>query len=208
MKSLGFTVWLTGLPSSGKSTLARLLKEELDEAGFPVEVLDGDEVRQRLTKGLGFSREDREENIRRIAYVAKLLTRVGAVAITAAISPYEESRQRARVEIGRTLEVYVHCPLPVCIQRDVKGLYAKAINGEIKNFTGISDPYEPPTNPDVVVSTEKETIEESLKKIIDGLQKLRFIPSAEHSRQHEVGTSSKVVRQDIPSSTGVIYGSI
>jgi adenylylsulfate kinase len=171
MKSLGFTVWLTGLPSSGKSTLARLLKEELDQAGFPVEVLDGDEVRQRLTKGLGFSKQDREENILRIAYVAKLLTRVGAVAITAAISPYQASRERAKLEIGRVIEVYVKCPLSVCMQRDVKGLYAKAIKGQIQNFTGISDPYEPPTNPHVVVNTDTESIEESLTKILDGLLK-------------------------------------
>jgi adenylylsulfate kinase len=176
MKSPGFTVWLTGLPSSGKSTLARLLKEELDEAGFPVEVLDGDEVRQRLTKGLGFSKEDREENIRRIAYVAKLLTRVGAVAITAAISPYQESRERAKTEIGRMIEVHVKCPLSVCIQRDVKGLYAKAIKGEITNFTGISDPYEPPGNPDVVVQTDRESIGESLNKIMQALVKLNCIP--------------------------------
>ena len=176
MKSPGFTVWLTGLPSSGKSTLARLLKEELDEAGFPVEVLDGDEVRQRLTKGLGFSREDREENIRRIAYVAKLLTRVGAVAITAAISPYQESRERAKAEIGRMIEVHVKCPLSVCIQRDVKGLYARAIKGEITNFTGISDPYEAPRNPDVVVHTDKESIGESLNTIMQALLDLKCIP--------------------------------
>lgn len=175
MKQAGFTVWFTGLPSSGKSTLANLLQRELDELGFPVEVLDGDEVRKRLTKGLGFTREDRDENIRRIAYVAKLLTRVGAVAITAAISPYQESRQRARTEIGRVIEVYVQCPLSVCIQRDVKGLYAKAIKGEIPNFTGISDPYEPPTNPEVVVHTDKESIEESLNKILDKLAKLNCI---------------------------------
>jgi adenylylsulfate kinase len=176
MKSIGFTVWLTGLPSSGKTTLARLLKEELDGAGFPVEVLDGDEVRQRLTNGLGFSRKDREENIARIAYVSNLLTRVGAIVVTAAISPYQASRERAKQEIGRMVEVYVNCPLPVCIQRDVKGLYAKAIRGEINNFTGISDPYEPPVNPDVVVHTERESIEESLMKIMEALASLNYIP--------------------------------
>jgi len=177
MKQVGFTVWFTGLPSSGKTTLANLLQKELDELGFPVEVLDGDEVRQRLTKGLGFTKEDRDENIRRIAYVAKLLTRVGAVAITAAISPYREARERAKVEIGRVIEVFVHCPLPVCIQRDVKGLYAKAMRGEIKNLTGISDPYEAPTDPDVVVNTDRESMEESLDKILQVLLKMNCIPS-------------------------------
>ncbi len=162
MKRQGFTVWLTGIPSSGKSTLARMLQRELDEAGLAVEVLDGDEIRQRLAKGLGFSKEDRDENVRRIAYVSKLLTRVGGVAITAAISPYRESRERARAEIGNFVEVYVNCPLQVCMQRDVKGPYAKALQGEITNFTGISDPYEPPMRPDVIVHTDRESHEASL----------------------------------------------
>ncbi len=176
MKQQGFAVWFTGLPSSGKSTLARMLQMELDEAGFAVEVLDGDEVRQRLTKGLGFSRDDRDENIRRIAYVAQLLTRVGAVAITAAISPYRESRERARAEIGNFVEIYVDCPLSVCMQRDVKGLYAKAVRGEVPNFTGISDPYEPPVQPEVVVHTERESQEESLNKILEKLVALNCVP--------------------------------
>jgi len=176
MKHQGFTVWFTGLPSSGKSTLASLLHRELEEIGLPTEILDGDEVRQRLTKGLGFSREDREENIRRIAYVSKLLTRVGAVAITAAISPYQEMRERARIDIGSFIEVYVNCPLQVCMSRDVKGLYAKAVRGEILNFTGISDPYEPPVNPEIVVHTDRETHEESLKKILKGLVEMNYLP--------------------------------
>ncbi len=176
MKRPGFTVWLTGLPSSGKSTLAHLLENELDELGFPVEVLDGDEVRQRLAKGLGYTREDREENIRRIAYVAKLLARVGAVAIVAAISPYRDSRERAKAEIQSFVEVHVHCPLQVCIRRDVKGLYAKAMSGEIANFTGVSDPYEPPTDPDILVQTHREPPEESLKKIMDRLAAFNFTP--------------------------------
>lgn len=176
MKHQGFTVWFTGLPSSGKSTLASLLHRELEEIGLPTEILDGDEVRQRLTKGLGFSREDREENIRRIAYVSKLLTRVGAVAITAAISPYREMRERARTEIGSFIEVYVNCPLQVCMNRDVKGLYAKAVRGEVLNFTGISDPYESPVNPEIVIHTDRETPEESLKKILKGLVEMNYLP--------------------------------
>ena len=176
MKQQGFAVWFTGLPSSGKSTLARMLERELDEAGYAVEVLDGDEVRKRLTKGLGFSKEDRDENIRRIAYVAKLVTRVGGVAITAAISPFIEARDRARAEIGNFVEVYVHCPLHVCMQRDVKGLYAKAVRGEIANFTGISDPYEQPVQAEVTVHTERESREESLRKILEKLSALNCIP--------------------------------
>jgi len=176
MKQQGFAVWFTGLPSSGKSTLARMLERELDEAGYAVEVLDGDEVRKRLTKGLGFSKEDRDENIRRIAYVAKLVTRVGGVAITAAISPFIEARDRARAEIGNFVEVYVHCPLHVCMQRDVKGLYAKAVRGEIANFTGISDPYEQPVQAEVTVHTDRESQEESLSKILEKLVELNCVP--------------------------------
>ena len=171
----GFTVWFTGLPSSGKSTLARMLEKVLNDMDFHVEVLDGDEVRLRLSKGLGFSKEDRDENIRRISYVAKIITRCGAVAITCAISPYREIRDEARKEIGRFVEVYVKCSLEECIKRDVKGLYKKALSGEIKNFTGISDPYEAPLNPEIVVETHKETQEESLSKIVSGLIELGYI---------------------------------
>lgn len=176
MNQLGFTVWLTGLPSSGKSTLAEWLRQDLEELGMPVELLDGDEVRQRLTKGLGFTKEDREENIRRISYVAKLLTRVGAVAIVAAISPYRDMRERARAEIGRFIEVYAQCPLQVCIDRDVKGLYAKAIRGEIPNFTGISDSYEPPTNPEIVVATDRMSPQDCLDTILKQLARLNYLP--------------------------------
>ncbi len=171
----GFTVWFTGLPSSGKSTLARMLEKVLNDLDFHVEVLDGDEVRLRLSKGLGFSKEDRDENIRRISYVAKIVTRCGAVAITCAISPYHEIRDEARKEIGRFVEVYVKCPLEECIRRDVKGMYKKALSGEIKNFTGISDPYEEPRNPEIVVETHNETHEESLSKIVNGLIELGYV---------------------------------
>ncbi len=166
----GVTVWFTGLPSSGKSTLAAALGEELRARGRRVEVLDGDEVRTVLTRGLGFSREDRDENIRRIAWVAKVLTRHGVVAVTAAISPYRQAREAARREIGRFVEVYVDCPLDVCVARDVKGLYARALRGEIEHFTGVSDPYEPPVDPEVVVPTDRETPEESVGRIIAHLE--------------------------------------
>lgn len=171
----GFTVWFTGLPSSGKSTLARVLRDDLEKRNRHVEILDGDEVRLRLSKGLGFSKEDRDENIRRISYVAKIITRCGSVAITCAISPYKSIRQEARDEINNFVEVYVDCNVDECINRDVKGLYKKALSGEIKNFTGVSDPYEKPDNAEITVNTASETIEESLKKILEGLKKLEYI---------------------------------
>lgn len=172
----GFTVWFTGLSGAGKSTLARRLEEELGNRGFYVEVLDGDEVRLRLSKGLGFSKEDRDENIRRISYVARIVTRCGAVAITCAISPYRETRDEARREIESFVEVFVKCDLEECIRRDVKGLYRKALNGEIKNFTGISAPYEDPLNPEIIVDTHLETEEGSIKKIMTSLTELGYIP--------------------------------
>src|ERR671923_1933916 len=175
---MGFTVWFTGLPSSGKSTLARLLEEALTQRGWRVEVLDGDEVRLRLSRGLGFSKEDRDENIRRITYVAKLITRCGGVAITCAISPYRALREEARQEIGRFVEVYVRCPLNVCIARDVKGLYAKALRGELSAFTGVSDPYEAPLTPEVVVETDRESPEQSLAKILQRLEALGYLAAA------------------------------
>jgi len=172
----GFTVWFTGLPSSGKSTLARMLEKVLNDMDFHVEVLDGDEIRLRLSKGLGFSKEDRDENIRRISYVANIVTRCGSIAITCAISPYREIRNEARKEIGRFIEVYVKCPLEECIKRDLKGLYKKALDGEIKNFTGISDPYEEPLNPEIIVETDKESHEESVNKIMKCLNRLGYLP--------------------------------
>jgi adenylylsulfate kinase len=185
----GFTVWFTGLPSSGKSTLARMLEDVLKDGGFHIEALDEDEVRLRLSKGLGFSKEDRDENIRRIAYVAKVVTRCGAMAITCAISPYREVRNEAREEIGRFVEVYVKCDLEECIRRDVKGLYRKALSGEIKNFTGISDPYEEPLNPEIVVETHKETPQESLDKIINGLTGLEYISGENVRREKRLKTA-------------------
>ena len=149
-----------------------MLKDEIEKKNRHVEILDGDEVRLRLSKGLGFSKEDRDENIRRISYVAKIITRCGAVAVTCAISPYKSIRQEARQEIQDFIEVFVDCDLDECVKRDVKGLYKKALSGEIKNFTGISDPYEKPDNPEITVNTSSETIEQSLKIIVNGLVKL------------------------------------
>ena len=171
----GFTLWFTGLPSSGKSTLARRVEEILLERGMNVEVLDGDEVRENLSKGLGFSKQDRDTNIRRIGFVAKLLSRNGVVAITAAISPYKDVRDEMRSAIGRFVEVYVQCPIDVLKERDVKGLYKKALAGEIKNFTGVSDPYEPPVNPEVVVKTSQQTPEQSAAHVMAKLEALGLL---------------------------------
>ncbi len=176
----GVTIWLTGLSGAGKSTLARALAAALRARGQRVEVLDGDEVRQHLSHGLGYSREDRDTNIRRIAYVAKLLTRNGVTVITAAISPYRATRDEARREIGRFVEVYLRCSLDGLVRRDVKGLYARALRGEIANFTGVSDPYEEPLDPDVVVDSEVEDVETGLARVLAHLDALPAGPLLTH----------------------------
>jgi len=177
-ETTGFTVWFTGLSGAGKSTISDSLVEELKRRGSPIEVLDGDVVRENLSKGLGFSKEDRDTNIRRIAFVADLLSRNGVPVITAAISPYREIRDEARELMdGRFIEVFVDTPLDVCEKRDVKGLYAKARAGEIPEFTGVSDPYEPPENPEITIKTEDETPEESARHIIGYLEERELIPS-------------------------------
>jgi len=173
----GFTLWFTGLPCSGKTTLAKAVEETLLERGLPVEVFDGDEIRTNLTKGLGYSKEDRDTNIRRVGYVCNLLTRNGVVAIAAVISPYQNIRDEVRKTVGRFVEVFVDAPLDELIKRDVKGMYKKALAGEIKNFTGIDDPYEPPEKPEVHVRTDKEEVEESTAKIVKTLEILGLIPS-------------------------------
>jgi adenylylsulfate kinase len=174
----GFTLWFTGLPCSGKSTLAELVAQELERRGRGVEILDGDVVRTHLTKGLGFSKEDRDENIRRIGFVCKLLSRHGAVAIAAAISPYRNVRDGVRSTIENFIEVYVDTPLEVCIERDVKGMYRKALAGEMKNFTGIDDPYEAPLNAEVVVETHKERPAESAARILAKLEQMGLVEPA------------------------------
>ena len=172
----GVTIWLTGLSGAGKSTIAQALAEVLKQRGIQrLELLDGDVVRQNLTKGLGFSKEDRDENIRRIGFVAHLLTRNGVIVLVSAISPYREIRQEVSDRIGNFIEVYVNAPLEVCEQRDVKGLYKKARTGEIKQFTGVSDPYDSPLNPTVECQTDQETIEESVAKIISKMQELGYL---------------------------------
>ncbi len=174
----GFTLWFTGLSGAGKSTLAEAVAPVLRERGVKVEILDGDVVRTNLSKGLGFSKEDRDANILRIGFVAHLLSRNGVAAITAAISPYRDIRDQNRALIGDFIEVYARCPLDELVRRDVKGLYEKAIRGEIPNFTGVSDPYEEPLNPEVVVETDRETVEESVAKILAALEARGYVPAA------------------------------
>ncbi len=174
--SEGFTIWFTGLPRAGKTTIAALVAQHLREVGCKVELLDGDVVRTNLSKGLGFSKEDRDTNIRRIGFVCQLLSRNGVVAIAAAISPYRAVRDDVRQSLERFVEVYVKCPVEVCEQRDFKGLYEKARRGEIENFTGVSDPYEEPLEPEVVCNTDVEPIEESAIKVLERLVELQYLP--------------------------------
>src|SRR5262245_37921756 len=172
----GFTVWFTGLSGAGKSTISALVERELRERGHKVEVLDGDVVRTHLSKGLGFSKEDRDTNIRRIGWVCEVLTRNDVVAIAAAISPYREIRDEVRANIGRFVEVYVECSIEQLAERDVKGLYKKALAGELANFTGVSDPYEPPLHPEVVCHSDgRETPEQSAAKVIAKLEALGYL---------------------------------
>lgn len=170
MKQKGMTLWFTGLSGAGKTTISQAVEEELIAKGYKVEVLDGDVVRENLTKGLGFSKVDRDENVRRIGFVAQLLTRNGVIVIVSAISPYRSIRDEVRNRIGDFVEIYVNAPLAVCEKRDVKGLYKRARSGEIKSFTGISDPYEPPMNPEVECRTDQETLQESVLKVMNQVQ--------------------------------------
>ena len=171
----GFTLWFTGLSGAGKSTLANLVAEELRKREHRVEILDGDEVRTNLSKGLGFSKEDRDINIRRIGYVCHLLARNGVIAISAAISPYREVRDEVRRQHERFFEVFVRCTIDKLVERDVKGLYKKALAGEIKSFTGVSDPYEEPLKPELIVDSSTETVEQSLSRLLARLEELNYI---------------------------------
>ncbi|MGV2826851.1 adenylyl-sulfate kinase [Myxosarcina sp. GI1(2024)] len=175
MKQRGVAVWFTGFSGAGKTTIATALTEKLKSQGYQIEVLDGDEIRENLTKGLGFSKEDRDTNIRRIGFVAKLLARNGVIVLVPAISPYKAIRDEMRQQIGDFVEVFVNAPLDVCEKRDVKGLYKKVRAGQIKQFTGVDDPYEPPTNPEVECRTDLEDLSESVGKIYGKLQAMGYI---------------------------------
>jgi len=172
----GFTLWFTGLPCAGKSTLASGMRSALVRRGYRAETLDGDEIRANLSRGLGFSREDRDANIRRIGFVAHLLSRNGVVAIAAAVSPYRATREEVRQKHEAPfIEVFVDCPLEELVRRDCKGLYARALSGDIRNFTGVSDPYEPPISPDIHLHTDAETVEQSLARVLEALERRKLI---------------------------------
>ncbi len=175
MNQRGVTIWFTGLSGAGKTTITQALAKTLQEKECKLEVLDGDIVRQNLTKGLGFSKEDRDENIRRIGFVSHLLTRNGVIVLVSAISPYREIREEVRQRIGDFIEVYVNAPLATCEERDVKGLYKRARAGEILGFTGIDDPYEPPLNPEVECRTDLEELSESVAKVLQKLEELGYL---------------------------------
>jgi adenylylsulfate kinase len=171
----GFTVWFTGLPCCGKTTIADRVAVLLKQKGYAVERLDGDIVRQGLTNDLGYSKEDRDENIRRIVFVAKMLTRNNVAVLASFVSPYREQRRNARAVIGSFVEVYVRCPLEICKTRDVKGMYKKALEGKIQHFTGVDDPYEEPEHPELIIDSDKESVEESVAKVMETLRKLKFV---------------------------------
>jgi len=172
---MGVTVWFTGLPCSGKTTVADSAASILKDRGYKVERLDGDTVRKGLTSDLGFSKKDRDENIKRVTFVAKLLTRNDVIVLATFVSPYEERRRITREEIGRYMEVYVKCSIEKCMERDVKGMYKKALAGEIKDFTGVDDPYEEPINPELVLETDFETLDQSTQKVLNCMKKLGYI---------------------------------
>ena len=171
----GFTLWFTGLSGAGKTTIAKAVEQSLRDRGLKVERLDGDTVREGLTRDLGFSKEDRDKNIERVTFVAKLLTRNGVAVLCSFISPYRARRNQSRQEIGEFIEVYVECPLDECARRDVKGMYAKAFAGEIANFTGVSDPYEPPENAEITCHTAQETLEESAAVVMGYLEQRGYL---------------------------------
>ena len=171
----GVTVWFTGLPCCGKTTIAKKIAQTLREKGYKVEHLDGDLVRKDLTSDLGFSKEDRDENLKRVTFVAKLLTRNKVIVLATFVSPYKSRRNKSRKEIGNFIEIYVKCPIEICKKRDVKGMYKKALAGEIKDFTGVQHPYEEPEKPELVIYSDRETVDESVQKVLKKLEELGYI---------------------------------
>lgn len=174
-KHQGVTIWFTGLPCCGKTTIADQVGEILKKKGFLVERLDGDLVRQNLSSDLGFSKKDRDENIRRAIFLADMLTRNNIVVLASFVSPYQKQRRKARKQIKQFIEVYVRCPVKICMKRDVKGMYRKALEGKIKHFTGVDDPYEEPEKPELIVDTDIESVEESVGKVLEKIEELGYL---------------------------------
>lgn len=198
MDSPSFTIWMTGLPCSGKSTLSLILKDYLHARNLRhVEVFDGDEVRRNLSADLGFSKKDRDTHILRLGYLCHLLNRNGVPAVAAVISPYREVRDQVRRKVDRFVEVFVDCPVKVCAERDVKGMYAKAFRGEIQNFTGVDDPYEPPLSPEVVVETHRESPEACVGKILRKLEDLRYVEPGDYVYTEEEARVIKAKLTDL-----------
>lgn len=191
MEHSGLTIWFTGLPGSGKSTIANLAAEKLKARGYKVERLDGDIVRKSLTRDLGFSKDDRNKNIERVTFVAKLLTRNGVIVLSSFVSPYRAARENARKEIGLFFEVYVKCSIEECMRRDVKGMYKKAVAGEIKEFTGISDPYEEPKSAELILESDKLTPQESAEKVLNILQKSGCLKEKESKEEGSTYTQEE-----------------
>ena len=174
-KHQGFTIWFTGLPCCGKTTIADRVASILKKKDYTVERLDGDMIRQHFSRDLGFSKKDRAENIRRATFLAKMLTRNNVVVLASFVSPYRKQRRKARKEIKKFVEVYVRCPVKICMKRDVKGMYQKALEGKIKHFTGVDDPYEEPEHPELIVDTDIESAEESVSKVLQKLEELGYL---------------------------------
>ena len=174
-KHQGFTIWFTGLPCCGKTTIADRVAALLKSKGYMIERLDGDLIRQNLSKDLGFSKKDRDENINRAIFLAKMLTRNNVVVLASFVSPYKKQRRKARKDIKKFVEVYVRCPVKICMKRDVKGMYKKALEGKISHFTGVDDPYEEPEDPELIVDTDIEPVQESVGKVLDKIEELRYL---------------------------------
>jgi adenylylsulfate kinase len=174
-KHQGFTIWFTGLPCCGKTTIADRVAALLKSKGYMIERLDGDLIRQNLSKDLGFSKKDRDENINRAIFLAKMLTRNNVVVLASFVSPYKKQRRKARKDIKKFVEVYVRCPVKICMKRDVKGMYKKALEGKISHFTGVDDPYEEPENPELIVDTDIESVQESVGKVLDKIEELGYL---------------------------------
>ncbi|VVB60477.1 putative adenylyl-sulfate kinase [uncultured archaeon] len=171
----GFTIWFTGLPCCGKTTIADQVALVLKKKKYTVEQLDGDIIRHDVTHDLGFSKKDRDENIKRVTSIAKTLTNKNVVVLASFVSPYRKERRNARKEIKKFIEVYVRCPVEICMQRDVKGMYKKALEGKIKHFTGVDDPYEEPEHPELILDTDIESVEESVQKVLQTIEELGYL---------------------------------